>query len=158
MRTHKNFISKKEFNNIKSMLLGEFPWFYRDRLVKQPKDNEGYYFTHTFMLNNKINSDFYEPEIKPIVKKLNAKDIVEIRANLMMKRNDKYFSGYHIDNENIKTAIFYVNKNNGETLFKTGEKILPEENKMIIFDSNKYHGVFNQTDVKRRVVINFNYR
>tara|TARA_R100001509_G_scaffold1270_3_gene1219 strand:- start:8180 stop:8674 length:495 start_codon:yes stop_codon:yes gene_type:complete len=161
MNIYKNFLDQKKFQTIENVLFGEFPWYYRNKLIHDPADDEGYYFTHTFIKDNKINSDYYSI-VLPIIKKLKLKNIFEIRANLYIKRPTKYFSGFHIDNDfKVKTGLFYMNKNNGTTVFKKGNKIFkevfPEKNKMVVFKSDTFHGVYNQTDVKRRIIINLNY-
>jgi hypothetical protein len=61
------------------------------------------------------------------------------------------------DHAKITTGIFYVNTNNGKTIFDTGEEINSEENKYVEFDSTKLHTGTTCTDQKRRLVINFNY-
>ena len=69
--------------------------------------------------------------------------------------------GMHIDltgqSSPQKTAIFYVNTNNGWTEFKKGGKVKSVANRIVIFDSNLEHQGVTCTDKKRRVVINFNY-
>ena len=66
----------------------EFPWYYRDQCVEEPHDETGFYFTHSFVRNNKINSDFYDPEILPLIEKLKAKDILEVRAYRYTEENE----------------------------------------------------------------------
>ena len=78
-------------------------------------------------------------------------------------------SAFHYDNEfagsrlpdgtlTSYTAIYYVNTNNGYTLFKDGNlKVDSVGNRIVIFDSCKLHKAVSCTDEKRRVVINFNY-
>ena len=56
-----------------------------------------------------------------------------------------------------KTAIFYVNTNNGWTEFKKGGKVKSVANRIVIFDSQLYHQGYTCTDQKRRVVMNFNW-
>ena len=100
--------------------------------------------------------------VKPILKILNCVVIINIRANLLLKRSE-FKSNYHIDRWGFnkpkhKTAIFYVNTNNGHTLFKNNnKKIKCVENKLIIFDSKLSHKTVLQTDKDKRIVINFNY-
>ena len=162
MNIYKNFLDSKKFEALENVLFGEFPWFYRDKLIDEPADKEGYFLTHTFIKNNKINSDYYGI-VTPIIQKLKATNIYEIRANLYLKRPTKYFSGFHIDNDDkVNTGILYMNKSNVSTVFRNKEnkvykEILPERNKLVVFNSGIFHAVYNQTDVKRRIVINLNY-
>ena len=66
--------------------------------------------------------------------------------------------GYHTDFPfECKTAIFYINSNNGLTLFKNGQIIESVENRMVIFNSQLEHTGTTSTDTKNRIVVNFNY-
>ena len=84
--------------------------------------------------------------------------ISEIRANLLFKTKKHMQSDFHLDKTFFcKTAIFYINTNNGYTLLKDNTKIKVEENKLLIIDTKTYHAAVTATDTDRRVVINFNY-
>ena len=69
-------------------------------------------------------------------------------------------SEWHSDFTNAtskdKVAVYYVNTNNGYTIFKN-KKIKSEKNKIVIFDGNTKHKVKYQTDKDTRMVINCNY-
>ena len=66
--------------------------------------------------------------------------------------------GLHTDAPfKCKTAILYINTNNGITIFETGEEIKSEENKIVMFPSNLKHTGTTHTDEKVRVVLNINY-
>ena len=57
-----------------------------------------------------------------------------------------------------KTAIFYINSNNGYTEFEeTGEKVLSVANRVCIFDNGLQHAGVTTTDTINRVVVNVNY-
>ena len=65
---------------------------------------------------------------------------------------------YHVDyrnNPTVKTAILYINTNNGCTKFKEHGKVKSVENRIVIFDSNLEHQGVTCTDQKRRVVSYF---
>ena len=67
---------------------------------------------------------------------------------------------YHIDYTDdppIKTAILYINTNNGWTEFKNGGKVKSVANRMIMFDTTLLHRGVSCTDEKRRIVVNFNW-
>jgi len=156
MNTYKNFIDKKICKQINNTMLGfKFPWFYN----KNQTGKDSSFMFHCFFTENKINSTLYYL-IEPLVKKLNPSKLVNIRANLCLKRPMK--SNWHSDFDNLKstpkskTAIYYVNTNNGYTIFKN-KKIKSEQNKMIIFNGDTKHKVKYQTDRDTRIVINFLY-
>ena len=156
MNTYKNFIDKKICKQINNTMLGfKFPWFYN----KNQTGKDSSFMFHCFFAENKINSTLYYL-IEPLVKKLNPSKLVNIRANLCLKRPMK--SNWHSDFDNLKstpkskTAIYYVNTNNGYTIFKN-KKIKSEQNKMIVFNGETKHKVKYQTDRDTRIVINFLY-
>ena len=154
MNIYKNFISKKDSNKICNVFLNNsFPWYYHNTSTK----NDSSFFSHGFIVEEQINSGFIFL-IEPILKKLKCKKIYNIRANLCLK--GPYQCNWHTDNftNNLthKTAIYYVNTNNGYTEFKD-KKIKCLKNQIIIFDSKLLHRAKIQTDTITRMVINFNY-
>ena len=153
-----NFVEQQEFNNLKEIIFSnDFAWYSREKMT----DTDSHaWFIHCFYNTNAIRSEYF-PLLKNILDKLNVASIVQIRTNLMLKQHKHYQSGRHIDYDyNGKTAILYLNKNNGTTLIYNKNKIQeiqPIENRMIIFDNRTEHVGQFPTDVKRRIVINFNY-
>lgn len=152
-----NFLPKEQFNIFKNILFSsDMSWFWREHMLE--KDN--YFFNHCFYKNDSPKSNLYDNFVVHILKELNYKSIIEARANLMLKKEKQYFSEYHVDRDfKCNTAILYMNTCNGYTLLDKNKKIKIncEENKILIFDSQIYHCAVSQTDVDRRIVINFNY-
>ena len=99
------------------------------------------------------------PIIEKCINLLNVKALISIRCNLTLNYEKQYKCSWHKDQEyDCKTAILYLNTCNGYTEFKDkSKKIKSEENKIVIFDTKNTHRLVNQTDSKRRIVINFNY-
>jgi len=156
MNIYKNFIDKDHCNKINKVMLSlDFPWFYAPY---QNKTDSSFMF-HCFYRDDKINSGFYYL-IEPLLKKLNIKKLINIRANLSLKRPMK--SNWHSDFENLehilqsKVALYYVNTNNGYTAFKN-KKVKCIKNQMAIFDGGLKHQANYQTDTDTRMVINFCY-
>ena len=56
--------------------------------------------------------------------KLKAKKIIRVKANLSTKKDINLKSKMHIDTsiENSITSVYYINTNNGFTLFENGKK------------------------------------
>jgi hypothetical protein len=152
-----NFLPTENFIKFKNLLLSEdFPWFYKENMT----NNDECFFNHCFYNYNQPTSSFYFEYIFPILKELNCASILQVRANLLLKKEKQYFSEFHTDYAlKCKTSIFYINTSNGYTILdeELKIKIKCEENKMLIFDSNISHCAVSQTDVKKRIVINFNY-
>tara|TARA_R100001244_G_scaffold17272_2_gene18650 strand:+ start:339 stop:821 length:483 start_codon:yes stop_codon:yes gene_type:complete len=157
MNIYKNFINKKNFNKINCALLSDyFPWYYKPHQVLTSKKNSSY-MSHHFVINGKTNSNQFFL-LEPILNKLKPKKILNIRANLCLKRPSR--CDWHVDkftdNLTHKTAIYYVNTNNGYTEFKN-KKVKCIQNQIVIFDAYLKHRAKIQTDKDMRVVINFNY-
>jgi hypothetical protein len=160
MKIISNFLEKDNFNNLKNLFYSDnFPWYLAEGVIK-PKDNQ-IQFIHNFYKNFTISSSFFNL-IYPAVIKLNVVSLIRIKANFLYKTNKIIEHGYHTDIEigtkiNSKTAVLYINTNNGYTKFKNGKTISSEENKIVIFDTNILHTGSTCTDENTRVVVNFNY-
>jgi hypothetical protein len=152
-----NFLEKETFNNLKNLLFSDkINWYFLPNMTK----NDNYFFAHCFYNHHTFQSIFFADFIVPILKKLNVNAISEIRSNLYLKQKNHYQSNFHVDRQfECKTAILYMNTCNGYTLLHEDKKIKieSEENKMLIFNSQIKHCGVSQTDVDRRIVINFNY-
>ena len=155
--TKVNFLEKDFFNYLqKTLLSNEFSWYYSTSQVKDKKD--GYYFFHNFYCEDRINSGSYNSLIVPILNKLNIKKLINARANLVLKKDKQFSSDLHIDHDfEHTTAILYINTNNGYTRFLNGKKVMSEENKLIIFNTDQKHSGTTCTDSLFRIVLNFNY-
>ena len=157
MKVINNCLNKEEFINFQKLLMNNnFPW-YVTWGVSYPND-KNYQFTHTFYNNYEIKSSYFNL-LNSILKILNPISIIKIKANLLVKENKIIKHGYHTDNnlKNAKTAVFYVNTNNGFTEFKNKKISKSEENKLIIFNSELEHTGTTCTNFDYRIIINFNY-
>ncbi len=157
-----DFLDKKVFKEIQEGILENtyFPWYfsqYNDYFEEKGLDKSKY--IHTFYENNNSNSKHYNL-LLPIIEKLKCLSLIKIKIN-STNYSDKIIEGtYHIDNKykGTKTAVYYLNTNNGYTKFKKNKKkINSVENRMVIFDSSLEHLGTNTTNAKRRVVLNINY-
>lgn len=159
-----NVLSKEQHELIKNTMLGDmFPWYYYPSKVSDVKNTEldpryDFQFTHGFYLKHAPKSQ-YISMIEPILEILNPSAIVRIKANLTPVSDRLITYGYHVDYENFQglTAIYYVNDNNGMTVFDDGTEIESKENRLLIFDSKIKHTGTSCTNQKVRCVINFNY-
>ena len=159
IKEYNKILNKNDFAGLQNLITSvDFPWFYAS---SQVDDIDSSYMFHSFFHKNRINSPHYYHIIKPVLDILKPLAIINIRANLLLARTS-FESVYHSDDWGFKkpkhkTAIFYVNTNNGCTVFKDKKKIKCVENKLIIFPSNMEHKAVAQTDTDTRIVINFNY-
>jgi len=157
MKVINNCLSKEELINFQKLTMNyTFPWFMTWGVSNA--NDKNYQFTHTFYNDYEIKSSYFNL-LNPILKILNPISIIKIKANLLIKENEIIKHGYHVDtySKNAKTAIFYVNTNNGFTEFKNKNISKSEENKLIIFNSQLEHTGTTCTDEFFRTVINFNY-
>ena len=87
--------------------------------------------------------------------------IARIKANLLMKTDTIVKFGNHSDfswKHKWWTAIYYVNSNNGKTIFKQSKKVIASKaNRLVLFDGRLKHCGTSSTDTKRRILINFNF-
>ena len=89
---------------------------------------------------------------------MDVKALVRIKANLNPVSDKLIQYDKHKDQEHFscKGAIYYVNNNNGYTMFDN-EKVESKENRIVFFNTETPHSGTNSTDCKNRMVINFNY-
>lgn len=161
MKIIQNALDLNQAESIKKRLLGAyFPWFFQDG-VNTFKDGYGQ-FTHTFYNMQLLNNSNEFNLILPIIELLKPKSYLKIKSNLLPKTEKIIEHGYHNDMSpvkeyNSKTAIYYVNTNNGYTRFSDKKIIKCEFNKLIIFDNKIKHSGSTCTDELSKVIINFNY-
>ncbi len=153
-----NFLEDDIFIEIQNILMGDkFPWFFNN-FKNDSEDIHNYQFTHTVVRGNgEVESKFIK-YMKPFFNKLNIKKIYRIKINLTTRTEKLFNHIYHTDVPiQCTTAIFYVNSNNGKTIFKHGEEVDSISNRIVMFNSNLEHAATSHTDKKTRVVINLNY-
>jgi hypothetical protein len=160
-----NFLHNDDYNKIQSeMLSTRFPWYYNktithkdESLVKEDYLNN-FLFWHMFYTNGHQNSDKFNL-LTPLLNRINPFSIFRIKANLYPRTENIIQHNWHIDFERIKqkTAIYYINDNNGKTIFKDGLVVDSIKNRLIVFDTDLYHASTTCTDEQVRCNINLNY-
>ena len=155
-----NFLHDLYFQSIKQEVLGEFfPWYLQKGVNEK---NDGHVqMTHIVYKNNISQSNFYEKLI-PLFNELNAIHLVRVKFNLIHRHEKIIEHGMHIDIEDMrpgmKTAIMYINTNNGYTIFENGDKVDSLENRVVIFKGElKHSGTTNNCEQAYRCVLNLNY-
>jgi len=165
-----NFLDKESFNKIYVLLMGDnFPWFYNsskiliDENLTKNQNIDVFYnfqFVHNFYKDYAPRSAHYDLLI-PLIEKINPSSLLRIKGNLTTRTKEIVEYGnhrdYEIKNESLKTAVFYINTNNGYTLFENGDKVDSVENRLVIFDTPMLHTGTSCTDEKTRVLLNFNF-
>lgn len=171
-----NFLTEEEFSSMKNDILSKkFPWYLNPTKVKNPDrwrnlpnlkwhksnykkvDKYNYQLFHMFVKDNENKSQFINT-LNPIFDKLKVKEKIRIKANLTPRTDNLIEYDFHVDTKKgCYTAVFYMNKNNGYTLFSNGEKIYSNPNKILIFNSNELHAGSSCTNSQARIVININF-
>jgi hypothetical protein len=151
-----NFLEEKTHKDIQNILMStDFPWYFQKSMTG--KDTS--FFSHLIFKEHLVMSPFYKL-MSPFLIKMECKALSEIRLNLTINKYVQESSDWHVDRfYKCFTSIFYVNTNNGYTLIDENKKIKIEskENRMLIFDSQIKHKAILQTDIERRISINFNF-
>jgi len=161
-----NFLRQKELESIQEVLLGNsFSWFFNYKLNETFKLKEyPFQLSHTFYENGAPSSQVVQPLV-PILEILRSLSIYRIRANLLTKTSNHIENPFHVDMPGLSeekqkqwtTSIFYVNTNDGYTLFEDGTKVESVANRMLTFPTNMKHTGTSCTNSQTRIVINFNY-
>lgn len=165
-----NLLDLSDLKDLQKILLGnDFPWFLSHKVDKTrvlSSDNDevyNYQFIHNFYSDHAPSSPYAEI-LNPLLKKISPAALIRIKANLTPATPHIIEYGMHTDyghdntaNHSGKSAVFYVNTNNGYTVFENGDKVESVENRLLVFDPTILHSGSSSTDTKNRVVINFNY-
>lgn len=160
IKINDNFLSSHEFNLVQNSF-SDIPWKVSRCVSLEDlmcETIENFQLIHEFYKNYKPISEKFDLLV-PLILKIKPRSIIRIKANLNPKSNKIIEHGFHIDHnyDDAKTSIFYLNSNNGYTLFEDGTKIDSIENRLVTFNSNQRHTGTTCTNVEARVVINFNY-
>ena len=163
-------LSKENLKHLQDIFFNEgMTWFYRDSTVHYSNDDDTYYFSHALFYNNEPTSGSFNTVFNFFKKILDIRSIIQIRANLTLNPNIELYTGWHTDTEpynllngeevDFKTAIFYLNTNNGSTFLnkENTTEVKAIANRLLVFDGSILHRNKYTTDEKRRIIINFNY-
>ena len=97
-------------------------------------------------------------QLVPIIEKLNYKALIRIKANMYASTENIQEHAPHQDfTFNNKSALYYVNSNNGYTMLHGNIKIESVKNRLVVFDGSIEHYSTSCTDEQVRVSINFNF-
>lgn len=165
IEVYDNFLNYDDFLQIRNTLISDqFPWYYKCFIDYPPNVQEyvdysnNFQFTHMFY--DKYNSVSNHTQLLvPLIEKINPSALIKIKANLLTRTDSLMKNMFHVDlNLNqSKTAVFYVNSNDGKTIFETGQEIESIENRLIVFNCDMKHTGTTCTNEKVRCVINLNY-
>tara|TARA_R100001086_G_scaffold240023_1_gene165809 strand:+ start:592 stop:1104 length:513 start_codon:yes stop_codon:yes gene_type:complete len=153
-----NFLKPDEFKDIQQVLSSEyFPWYFND--YKVTGDNK-FQFVHRFYDQREGgNLSSATEHLLPIFRTIGMRALIRAKSNLNIIDSKQTRDTFHCDykEKGLMTAIFYINTNNGKTVFKNGEEVDCVENRLVIFPCQMEHTGKMQSDTKRRIVLNINY-
>ena len=152
-----NFLPEEEFKSIQSLMTSfQFNWFYQEG--RTTEDDGKYLMVHMFYQPEQGSNSQHINIWNTFMDKVEAKKCTRIKANLTFRTSESELSSDHSDYKDIKTAIFYINTNNGYTEFENGVRVNSVANRICIFDSNLRHrGTTHTEGDQQRIVVNFNY-
>ena len=162
-----NYLTNLEFDKLSSYILsedmscyylgnygGSYPLMER---VFWSEEHGQERFGRTPFLNNDYT------HLAPLMRKLNPIATLRVRANCNWRTNpnDMQQRGCHTDfpkSVHATTSIFYINDNDGCTVFKDDDTICESKaNRLLTFPSTMGHAATPFTNTERRVLININY-
>ena len=164
-----NFLSEEIFERLEVIFDPGVPWTFSEilpdyQLICDQKYN--YQYVHSIYVKQEPVSRFFDNMI-PFLTKLDARALVRCKVNSICREEEIVIHGFHTDMlypeehstglDGMKTAILYLNTNNGFTCFKEGTKIESVANRCVIFPAHYKHSGTTCTDVPRRLAINLVY-
>tara|TARA_R100000664_G_C2664380_1_gene79157 strand:+ start:40 stop:561 length:522 start_codon:yes stop_codon:yes gene_type:complete len=166
-----NFLPEEEFLNIKDLIEGrEFPWYFNRSKIHHGDGK--FQHVHTFFkyegvknVNDTVKIELNSPYLEiwnNFMNKIEATRCYRVKANMTLKLSSQIAddSDWHVDSQGdaLKTAVFYINTNDGYTELESGVRVGSIANRVCIFDSNlKHRGVGHTSPDHHRIVVNFNY-
>lgn len=164
-----NFLSEEHFEGLKTIFDLGYPWIFSEilpdfQLICDKKYN--YQYVHTVYYKQEPVSKYFD-NIIPFLSKLNARALVRCKVNSICREEEIVVHGFHTDImypeehpfglDGMKTAILYLNTNNGYTCFEEGTKVESVANRCVVFPAHYKHSGTTCTDVHRRLAINLVY-
>jgi|MDTF01.1.fsa_nt_gb hypothetical protein len=155
-----NVLHPDIFKKIQDYMLGtDYRWYFNDTVINIIEDISSFQFVHPIHEGPFVDDPDDYQLVYPLLQIIQPQSILKIKANLLTHTPENLVHGLHNDVivPGALTAVFYLNTNDGYTLFEDGDKVESIENRLVIFPANISHSGASCTDKQRRVVINLNY-
>ena len=170
-----NFLSSYHADSYERLIgdsSNELPLFYYDDL------NENYYLGNYYFVNALVNdyhstkfgNDYFHSFL-PFLSKFNLttsnktqynlQRLYRLKVNLYPRTHRMVHHEPHTDYEpnlGLRTCLYYVNTNNGFTIFDGKRKIRSKKNRAIIFDGSIKHHSTTPTNCNWRGSINIDFK
>ena len=160
-----DFLSDYHANLISKSLRGiddiPFPWYFINDLNGVERIGN-YYFNHTLIDNYKHYSPNWLHLFTPIIDKLSISisNVYRLKVNLYPRTQRRVHHESHIDyesNSGLRTCLYYLNDNDGVTIFDGKNRIKSKRNRAALFDGSIKHHSTTPTNVNYRCTINIEY-
>ena len=160
-----NFLDEEYFDSLVTLFTDKdkrgndvMPWFFQSSISHDNVvEDKLFYMTHMLYNVNMPMSPLYE-KIIPLLKKLEAKCLIRIKANLFPNTHTLHEHPMHTDFDfSHSGALFSLNTCDGYTKLKDGTKIDSVANRVLLFDAGEEHCSTTTTNVAARFNININY-
>ena len=158
-----DFLTDYQANSlIKTFGESKFPWFFVDGLnYKQRKGN--YYFNHSIIYAYEVESPQWVSLFESLVNRIGIsfRNVYRLKVNLYPHTPFRVHHASHTDYDpdiGLKTCLYYVNTNNGMTVFDGKRKIKSKRNRALLFDGSTKHHSTTPSDSNWRCSINIDYR
>ncbi len=165
VKVYDDFLTKEEYIPIYQYFLDNtIPWYWMDGIIEQG-DGLVQFVNMCYAKDTIINPVMYDM-LMPIFNNIKPMALHRIKANLTLSKHLQDVDSQkmlHVDSPychncgNMNTGIYYVNSNDGGTLFEDGTKIESVANRFVVFPCNMKHAGVPASNVNRRIVINFNW-
>lgn len=173
-----DFLPNDQFQQLHAKIIGasshnapkpEFPWSlvdgvnYPDSATDLPS-KYNFQFHHVVFHSMPLLVSEHVDTIYPLLQKIQPDVLIRAKWNLNPCTDNIIEHGLHVDvayNEKLlecaTTSVFYLNSNNGYTVFENGAKVQSVANRLVTFPAHVKHSGSTCTDQKYRVVLNMNY-
>ena len=152
-------LNDTDFKNLMTVV-EQIPYTFQPYLnheQEMDKDKSCYFATTLFNYYTIYNPQVFEL-CKPLLAALDVKALFRMKINLYVGESKLIEHAPHRDTKfKSKAFVYYLNTNNGSTVFKNGESVQSKANRLVLFDSQLEHSGTSCTDERRRIVLNINY-
>ena len=175
IKIYNDFLSDEQYSPIYQYFLDNerglngdsVPWYWVNGVTTMGDGN--IQFISLGYANYQITNMIMFNVLAPIIHKIKPIALHRVKANLTLSKQLQPIDEekiYHVDNdfctENkgvMTTGIYYVNTNDGYTLFEDGTKVESVANRFVTFPCHIKHGgmPYNNDKFGRRIVVNFNW-
>ena len=162
MQVTEDFLQEEYYDHLNEIITStQFPWMFQKRVANIGEDPEEdlnhYYFVHSLFFQNKVESPLYD-DFLYLFQSLNVQFLHRARVLMFVNQGEQYVHDRHVDHTtNCKTALIYMNTNDGFTDFETGERVESVKNQLLLFDGSIPHSSSTPTNTKERLLLSVTY-